>query len=70
MVVYAPGLEYVVMDNSPDGRRREVRAIRDAVAKGDLAEIAAQLRAMTRLWGLSRTLLPLRGVDTNCSAFP
>jgi hypothetical protein len=63
-------LEYVVMDNSPDGRRREVRAIRDAVAKGDLAEIAAQLRAMTRLWGLSRTLLPLRGVDTNCSAFP
>src|SRR5512133_260849 len=37
-------------DNSPDDRRREMRAIRDAVAAGDLAEIAAQLRAMKRLW--------------------
>lgn len=31
-------------------RRREMRAIRDAVAKGDLQEIANQLRAMKRLW--------------------
>lgn len=31
-------------------RRKEMRAIRDAVAKGDLKEIAAQLRSMKRLW--------------------
>lgn len=31
-------------------RRKEMRAIRDAVAKGDLKEIASQLRAMKRLW--------------------
>lgn len=31
-------------------RRREMRAIRDAVAAGDLQEIANQLRAMKRLW--------------------
>ena len=37
-------------DNSPDDRRREMRAIRDAVAKKDLQEIANQLRAMKRLW--------------------
>lgn len=37
-------------DNSPEDRRREMRAIRDAVAAGNLAEIAAQLRAMKRLW--------------------
>jgi GH24 family phage-related lysozyme (muramidase) len=30
--------------------RREMRAIRDAVASGDLQEIADQLRAMKRLW--------------------
>jgi GH24 family phage-related lysozyme (muramidase) len=30
--------------------RREMRAIRDAVAKGDLKEIANQLRSMKRLW--------------------
>ncbi len=30
--------------------RREMRAIRDAVARGDLKEIAAQLRSMKRLW--------------------
>lgn len=30
--------------------RREMRAIRDAVPKGDLKEIAAQLRSMKRLW--------------------
>lgn len=37
-------------DNSPDDRRREMRAIRVAVTRGDLKEIAAQLRAMKRLW--------------------
>jgi GH24 family phage-related lysozyme (muramidase) len=31
-------------------RRREMRAIRDAVPKKDLKEIAAQLRSMKRLW--------------------
>jgi GH24 family phage-related lysozyme (muramidase) len=31
-------------------RRREMRAIRDAVAAGDLQEIANQLRSMKRLW--------------------
>jgi len=31
-------------------RRKEMRAIRDAVAKGDLKEITVQLRAMKRLW--------------------
>ena len=31
-------------------RRREMRAIRSAVARGDLAEIARQLRLMKRLW--------------------
>jgi GH24 family phage-related lysozyme (muramidase) len=39
-----------MIDNSPDDRRREMRAIRDAVARGDLAEIAAELRSMKRLW--------------------
>ena len=32
------------------GRRLEMRNIRDAVARGDLQEIANQLRAMKRLW--------------------
>ena len=31
-------------------RRIEMRAIRDAVARGDLQAIASQLRAMKRLW--------------------
>lgn len=31
-------------------RRAEMRAVRDAVAAGDLAAIAAQIRAMKRLW--------------------
>jgi GH24 family phage-related lysozyme (muramidase) len=31
-------------------RRREMRAIRDAVPKKDLKEIATQLRSMKRLW--------------------
>ncbi len=31
-------------------RRAEMRALRDAVAKRDLAEIARQLRGMKRLW--------------------
>jgi GH24 family phage-related lysozyme (muramidase) len=47
-LVYNRGTSMV--DNSPDDRRREMRAIREAVARGDLAEIAAQLRAMKRLW--------------------
>jgi GH24 family phage-related lysozyme (muramidase) len=47
-LVYNRGASMV--DDSPEDRRREMRAIRDAVAEGDLAEIAAQLRAMKRLW--------------------
>jgi len=39
-----------MLDDSPEDRRREIRAIRDAVARGDLAGIAAQLRSMKRLW--------------------
>jgi GH24 family phage-related lysozyme (muramidase) len=31
-------------------RRKEMRAVRDAVANGDLQEIADQIRAMKRLW--------------------
>jgi GH24 family phage-related lysozyme (muramidase) len=30
--------------------RREMRAVRDAVANGDLQEIANQLRSMKRIW--------------------
>jgi GH24 family phage-related lysozyme (muramidase) len=30
--------------------RREMRAVRDAVARGDLVDIAVQVRSMTRLW--------------------
>jgi GH24 family phage-related lysozyme (muramidase) len=30
--------------------RREMRAVRDAVADGNLQEIADQIRAMKRLW--------------------
>ncbi len=43
----------LVYNRGPDmggDRRKEMRAIRDAVSKGDLKEIAAQLRAMKRLW--------------------
>jgi GH24 family phage-related lysozyme (muramidase) len=47
-LVYNRGTSMV--DDSPDDRRREMRAIRDAVAARDLAKIAAQLRAMKRLW--------------------
>lgn len=47
-LVYNRGTSMV--DGSPDDRRREMRAIRVAVAAGDLVEIAAQLRSMKRLW--------------------
>ena len=47
-LVYNRGTSMV--DNSPEDRRREMRAIRAATAAGDRAEIAAQLRAMKRLW--------------------
>lgn len=47
-LVYNRGTSMV--DHSAEDRRREMRAIRAAVAKRDLAEIAAQLRAMKRLW--------------------
>ena len=47
-LVYNRGASMV--DDSADDRRREMRAIRDAVARGDLPAIALQLRAMKRLW--------------------
>lgn len=47
-LVYNRGTSMV--DDSPEDRRREMRAIRDAVKEGDLEEIAEQLRAMKRLW--------------------
>ena len=47
-LVYNRGASMV--DDSPEDRRREMRAIRDAVAADDLQEIADQLRAMKRLW--------------------
>jgi GH24 family phage-related lysozyme (muramidase) len=37
-------------DKPGQNRRREMRAIRDAVPRGNLPEIAAQLRSMKRLW--------------------
>jgi GH24 family phage-related lysozyme (muramidase) len=47
-LVYNRGASMV--DNSSQDRRREMRAIRDAVAVKDLKEIATQLRLMKRLW--------------------
>jgi GH24 family phage-related lysozyme (muramidase) len=47
-------------------RRKEMRAIRDAVAEGDLQEIADQLRAMKRLWGPNmRGLLRRRDAEAD-----
>ena len=37
-------------DDSAEDRRKEMRAIRDAVARQDMKDIAAQLRLMKRLW--------------------
>jgi GH24 family phage-related lysozyme (muramidase) len=39
-----------MFDKPGEDRRKEMRAIRDAVAVGDLQEIANQLRSMERLW--------------------
>ena len=39
-----------MVDKPGEDRRKEMRAIRGAVAEGDLQEIADQLRAMKRLW--------------------
>ncbi|MEK6245256.1 MAG: hypothetical protein AABM33_12255 [Pseudomonadota bacterium] len=47
-LVYNRGASMV--DDSPEDRRREMRAVRDAVAAGDLEKIADQLLAMKRLW--------------------
>lgn len=47
-LVYNRGTSMV--DNSPEDRRREMRAVRDAVARQDFREIAIQLRSMKRLW--------------------
>jgi GH24 family phage-related lysozyme (muramidase) len=39
-----------MFDKPGEDRRKEMRAIRDAVAVGDVQEIANQLRSMKRLW--------------------
>jgi GH24 family phage-related lysozyme (muramidase) len=39
-----------MIDKPGDDRRKEMRAIRDAVAVGNLRKIADQLRSMKRLW--------------------
>ncbi len=39
-----------MVDDSPEDRRREMRAIRDAVPRKDLQEVANQIRSMKRLW--------------------
>ena len=46
-------------------RRREMRAIRDAVAQGDLQEIANQLREMKRLWPNTRGLRRRRDAEAD-----
>jgi GH24 family phage-related lysozyme (muramidase) len=47
-LVYNRGTSMV--DQPGEDRRKEMRAIKDAVAVGDLQEIANQLRSMRRLW--------------------
>ena len=47
-LVYNRGASMV--DKPGEDRRREMRAIRDAVEEEDLQEIADQLRSMKRLW--------------------
>ena len=47
-LVYNRGTSMV--DKPGEDRRKEMRAIRDAVKRGDLQEIANQLRSMKRLW--------------------
>lgn len=39
-----------MVDKPGEDKRREMRAIREAVPRQDLREIAAQLRSMKRLW--------------------
>ena len=45
-LVYNRGCSF----NLPDPRHREMRAIRDDIAQGKLADIPSQLRSMCRLW--------------------
>ena len=47
-LVYNRGTSMV--DKPGEDRRKEMRAIRDAVEEQDLQEIADQLRSMKRLW--------------------
>lgn len=43
--------------------RREMRAVRDLIATGDLAAVPAQIRAMKRLWPVGMDGLPKRRDD-------
>jgi GH24 family phage-related lysozyme (muramidase) len=47
-LVYNRGASMI--DRPGEDRRREMRAVRRAVAEGDLPEIARQIRSMQRLW--------------------
>jgi hypothetical protein len=50
------------MEDSPDhpGNRREMRQIRDAMARGDFAAVPALLRSMKRLWPADSDLFERR----------
>ena len=50
------------MEDSPDhpGNRREMRLIRDAMARGDFAAVPALLRSMKRLWPAGSDLFERR----------
>lgn len=50
------------MEDSPEhpGNRREMREIRDAMARGDLAAVPAALRRMRRLWPAGSDLFDRR----------
>ncbi len=50
------------MEDSPDhpGNRREMRQIRDAMARGDFAAVPALLRGMKRLWPAGSDLFERR----------
>jgi GH24 family phage-related lysozyme (muramidase) len=49
-LVYNRGTSFGIEGEPSWDTRREMRAVRDAVAKGDLQEIAKQIRSMSRLW--------------------
>jgi len=49
-LVFNRGASFGVEGKPSWDSRREMRAVRNAVARGDLIDIAVQIRSMTRLW--------------------